>query len=424
VVACGVLIQYAPALNFSGAFNSVRDVWIITIAIITYGVANGCFVTATPQASLNLGLVAEKLGLIGAGLPLGYVLSCLIFGQLLANIPGKYVLMAGASCGAASMYGMSLATTTTACVAAQICYGIACGAFWPFASAWLLDFQREGIARARLLRHYNVAWTSGTAAGMLIGGWTCEQKWVTQTLAGAAVLACVAVLLASTARKTQPARGTVTDGSGKSTASAVARIGFPIFVAACISNLTALVLRGIELNNYAELNKAQGFDAARMGLLSAILMVAQVSAFFISAQYERWLGLRRVYVALAASVVGIALGLAYVESLPVLIALMILHGFVNAIGFQAGLLASTGYFSRARTGTTFHEAVVGFAIMSPLPAGWIVATTEPLANDPHFPLRAPILAAAGVAVLGLVIQLILVGRNTSTRLLLPDSANK
>jgi MFS family permease len=399
----------------------LRDVWTITFVVVVYGVANGAFLTATPQASLNLGLIAEKLGLIGAGLPLGYVLSCLIFGQLFANFPGKYVLMGGALAGSAAMFGMSQATTTTGCVAAQLSYGIACGAFWPFASAWLLDFQKEGIARTKLLRHYNVAWTSGTAAGMLLGGWTCKANWVTETLIGAAILAFGSVLLASTAKKTTPASNAAQAGEGGAPSATLLRVGFPILAAACISNVMALSLRGIELNNYAELNKVLGFDAGRLGLLSATLMVAQLAAFFIGAHYERWLGLRRVYALMGVGVIVVALGLAYTEALPMaaLLVLMVVHGVLNAVCFQAGILAATGYFSRARTGTTFHEAVVGFSTMSPLPAGWIVASTSPLDSDPHFPLRAPLLAVAAFAVIGMLLQTILIGLCADARHLLP-----
>lgn len=400
----------------------MRNVWLLTFVVSLFGLANGSFQNATPQACLKLGLPSEAIGLICTGLPVGYALSCLLLGQLLSNLPGKHVLLMGASLAGCSMIAMSSATSTTACVLAQITYGLACGAFWPFASAWMLDFQADGIPRTRILRHYNVAWTSGTALGMLVAGFLCDAGYIFQTLGAAGVLCLLVASLALTVQKTLPAT-LAASGTPQEPAPGIIRLGLPILLAACLGNLMTLSLRGVILNNYAELNNFEGFDARRLGLLSAASLGGQLTAFFIGAYYEAWLGLRRVYAMMAALLVVISLGYAYSTELSVLLVLAVVHGFVNALAFQAGLLAATSYFARPRTGTTVHEAVVGLATMSPLPAGWIVAAMKNSGADPRDALRAPLIATAIFAVAGLLVQQILISLRHRERHLLPRVKN-
>jgi len=399
----------------------VRNVWLLTFVVSLFGLANGGFQNATPQACLKLGLPSEAIGLICTGLPVGYALSCLLLGQLLSNLPGKYVLIMGASVAGLGMLAMSSATSTTGCVLAQIMYGLACGAFWPFASAWMLDFQTDGISRTRILRHYNVAWTSGTALGMLVAGFLCDAGFVFKTLAGSGILCLCVATLALTVKKTIPGHVVASGLPASSEAPSVAlRIGLPILLAACLANLMTLSLRGVILNNYAELNNHQGFDAGRLGVLSAASLSGQLTAFFIGAYYESWLGLRRVYTAMAALLVVISLGYAYRDELSILLVLAVVHGFVNALAFQGAILAATSYFIRPRTGTTVHEAIVGIATMSPLPAGWIVAAMKNSGAETGDALRAPLIATAVFAVVGLAMQQVLISLRHRERHLLPS----
>lgn len=397
----------------------MRNVWLLTFVVSLFGLANGGFQNATPQACLKLGLPSEAIGMICTGLPVGYAISCLLLGQLLSNLPGKYVLIMGASVAGLGMLAMSSATSTVACVLAQLMYGLACGAFWPFASAWMLDFQTDGIARTRILRHYNVAWTSGTALGMLVSGYLCDAGFVFKTLAGSGILCLCVAVLATTVKKTMPSHIAANALPEIPKQTSVLRLGLPILLAACLGNLMTLSLRGVILNNYAELNKFNEFDAGRLGLLSAVSLGGQLTAFFVGAYYEAWLGLRRVYTCMAVLLVVIALGYAYRTELSVLIVLGVVHGFVNALAFQCSILAATSYFSRPRTGTTVHEATVGLATMSPLPAGWIVAAMKESGAETGDALRSPLIATVVFAVAGLAIQQFLISLRKSERQLLP-----
>ena len=343
---------------------------MITGVVALYGLANGLLLNATPQISLALNLSSRELGLIGAGIPMGYALSCLICGQIFARIPGKYVLLCGLSVAAVSLIVMSTARGAGLCVAAQIGFGLGSGAFWPFASAWLLDFQAEGIAKTRLLRHYNVAWTSATAAGMFAGGVLCQHLYIREAIYAAIACVGLAFALAFAPKATPP--GHIDEGGSEAGGQALPRLGFGILLAAILVNLAALGTRTVILTNYAELNSVAGFGADRMGLIAGTSLVAQLGAFTVGALYERWLGMRRIYIAMGLGLLCVNLIFAFSTELPLLLGAVMIHGFVLALAFQSGLLAAMHFFSSPRTGTTFHEAVVGAAGLSPLLGGVLV----------------------------------------------------
>ena len=157
---------------------ALKHVWIITAVVAIYGIVNGFLINATPQICLALELNSGQLGMIGAGIPIGYAVSCLTFGRLFSGIPSKYVMFGGATTSLLALMLMSSANSAGICILAQVTYGLGSGAFWPFASAWLLDFQTEEITRTRLLRFYNVSWTAGTASGMFFSGLLCGAGYI------------------------------------------------------------------------------------------------------------------------------------------------------------------------------------------------------------------------------------------------------
>jgi len=397
---------------------ALKNVWIVSAIVVLYGLGNGLLLIATPQAGLSLQLGSDHIGMIAAGLPIGYAISCLLCGRLFRAVPGKYVLMGGLLGGALSMLGMSQARTAWGCVASQLGFGLASGAFWPFASAWLLDFETPSISRARLLRHYNVGWTSGTAAGMLIAGWICRKGYIFETiLAGGAVIASI-FFLAMVPPANPPLRNARGADGVPHSALHITKM---LLLAAVLANLSALGTRTLILNTYAELNKAYDFGAERMGYFAAAPLIAQLVTFSAGSFYERWLGMRRVYVLMAVALVAINLIFAWERSFPVLLGAVILHGVVLALAFQSGMLAATSFFSSPRAGTTFHETVIGMAGTAPLAAGMLVNDLKGRGYETIEALQAPFLFMSGAAVIYLVAQMILIS-GASERALLSGKA--
>ncbi|HEY3319563.1 MAG TPA: MFS transporter [Planctomycetota bacterium] len=402
----------------------MKHVWFITAVVFFYGLGNGVLLNATPQAVLHLQLSSSQLGLIGMGIPLGYALSCVLCGQLFAGVVGKRVLMAGTAIAICASLVMAQARTASACVAAQLVFGVASGAFWPFASAWLLDFQAEGISKTRLLRHYNASWTPATAFGMLLSGQLCERGWIFDAFYVGAGLLAMAFVLASIPKATQPGQSFESSPGETAGATRGERLGLAIVLAGALANLVALGARGIVINNFAELNRFIGGGAQRMGLIAAASLASQFVMFSIGGYYERWLGLRRIYFVMAGGLCVVNLGFAYATSTPLLIASAALHGAVLALAFQTGIIAAIRHFSSPRIGTTFHEAIVGLGGTAPIVAGVLVTVLRHSGAEEHAALRAPFLLFLCLTVLVLAVQLCLIATRTHQRTLLPSEGCK
>jgi len=414
----------------------LRNVWILTAVIVFFGFVNGLLINVTPQDALALGFSSADIGKVGFGLPLGYAASCLLLWRLSGRLRGKHVLLCGILGALAAMVLMALGRTVSVCTAAQVLFGLASGAFWPFASAWLLEFQSEGLGKPRLLRHYNVGWTSGSSTGLFLAGVLCRNGLIQETLyGGAAVLAAVFVAAScARAKDDAPPPAPSREGRGNTNGPPPARaggtpalprgstsaIGLPLLVAAASVNMAALGTRAIIVCNYPELNEKLGFQADRMGILTALMLLSQLAAFGLGSVYEPWLGLRRLYVFMAGALLAINLAFGCTSSLAILVPAVLLQGLVLAVAFQTGMFAATSYFSVPRTGTTFHEATVGLAGVTMLGAGQVVAYLEGAGIGPISALRAPFLLMCGVIVLLLALQLVLVSLRGHQRILWPS----
>ena len=392
----------------------MKHVWTITLVVALYGVAIGAILVGVPQAALAVGLGSGAIGLVGSSGALGYVVGCLAFGQWLRGVPVKRVLLGGTALTILGTIGFSEFRSTTTLAACQFGVGVAGGAFWPFASAWLLEFQSEGIARTRLLRHYNVAWTVGTAAGMYAMGLLCRSGLIFESFLGAAGLLAGDFALGLVPRSPRPAPAPE-EGP---LAPPAPRVGIPLFVAAILANVVAVGTRSMILVNYPELNKTLGCGADRMGLVTGLSVLAMMAAFGLGAAYESWLGLRRVYTLLAATLVATLLTFAYATPLVMLLAGAVASGLVNAVTFQGSILAATGHFAAApRRGTTLHEAMIGLGGLFPMAGGALASFLKARGTGPIDALRAPFLSLAALVVVALVVQFLLASGRPSRRLL-------
>lgn len=400
----------------------MRHVWILTFVVVLYAVANGMVCVAAPQACLKENLGSGTLGLQGAAGALGYAVGCLVFGSLFRRAPGKYVLLGGVSATLLSILGLAASRTTPAFAASQFGIGLSGGAVWPFASAWLLDFQSEGIARTRLLRHYNLAWTNGSALGLFLTGLLCAKKLILESMLAGAALLGVVFVLAWIPRTTQPAAA---DDGPSAAKGRPARVGLPLLLAAIAANVVSVATRSLTANNYPELNAFLGFEADRMGFFTALPVLVQMLAFGFGSVYEPWLGLRRIYVFMAAALAAILLTFAYAASLFPLLAAAALSGLVSALAFQGSIVAATGRFAASpRLGTTLHEAMIGVGGVSSLAAGGFVSALKDRGAAPLDALRAPYLVLAGIAVASLAGQVLLVSRRGGSRNLLPPASSE
>jgi MFS family permease len=371
-------------------------------------------------AALQYGASSEQLGLLGACSPIGYTISCLIFGRLFQGLPGKYVAMSGTLGAIIAAVLMWHTRSVPVLCGALLLYGLSGGAFWPFTSAWMFDFAGPDLSRTRILRYYNVGWTSGTSLGFFLAGVGTRVLGPEYVFLGAAICMAGALVLEELTPVTH--HGLQPAAADAASIASRPRVAVALLIAAVIANFFALASRAIVLVNYAELNKYLGFSEDRMGYYFGCILIAQMFSFLFGHVYEPLLGLRRLYVALALSMIAICAAFIYCDSLAVLITASLLSGIVAAVAFQCCIIAATECFSTARAGTTFHEAVVGAGGLAPIPAGLLVQYLKQQNSETLTALRAPFFMLAALIALGLLLQLMLVSRRSSQRVLLPGAA--
>ena len=378
----------------------MTQLYLLSAVVTLYGLANGLIQVTTPQAALYLGLSSQDLGATAAGMPFGYALGCLVLGRVTRGISAKWVLLSGVLISLAAFLVMAILKSKTGCMVSMAMFGLAGGAFWPFASAWMLDFQSLEIPKSRILKFYNLGWTSGTASGLFLGGLLCKQGYYFETIWCGAALIIVVLVLALIPKATHHAASP----SSETIALQARKVTLAALLAAVSCNMLALATRAIVLNNYAELNELYDKKGDVIGRYIAASVFCQLLTFFFSSKYEKYLGFKRTYFILAALLVTANLCFAYVKEEGVLLLCAAVLGIVLAVAFQACIFASTGFFHSARSGTTFHEAMVGVGQTYTLFAGVLIEQGKHAHWSSLDALRLPFIVLASLVTLAFCFQ--------------------
>lgn len=355
-----------------------------------------------------MGLSSFELGLVGAFNPAGYAVACILCALLLARVPVKRVLISGALLAVGVHCWIATSRSGTGLIYGHLLFGIASAGVWPFCSAWMLDLESPAISKPKILRYYNVAWTAGTATGMLSGGMICDRGLIFETFyfsAGVALsVAIVAVFTAPTRHRESSALEAGPESAPVHPADRK-RVSIAELIAAMLFNLAAIGTKLLVFVNYVELNEVNGGGAGRMGIFLAAGQLSQLAAFGLGRFYEPHLGTRRLYALGAALMVGVCAAFALSSQMWILIPAVGAAGFVLAMAFQTAMFAFTARASSPRKGTVMVEALIGFAGLAPLAAGFLTdrmkAAGAPLVDA----LRAPFYAAMALIVLGLLVQM-------------------
>jgi MFS family permease len=287
-----------------------------------------------------------------------------------------------------------------------------------------LDFQSTSIPRVRLLRHYNVSWTGGTAAGMYAGGLLCEHGWVFETFVLGAICAGMVFLIAAVTREAHAPKVEPFSLFSKNAPAAGrqnSHVALTMLIAAALFNLCAIGTKIIISANYAELNQKLGQDSGRWGLLIATGTLAQLAAFGVSKWFEPWLGLRRVYLAGAVTLVAVNLAFSRLTFLPVLLVAEAALGFALAVSFQCSILAFIARSATPRHGTTLFETTIGLSGLAALAAGKLSQYLKDSGTNTLEALRAPFYAAMAFIALALAVQWFLVPADRARRHLACDA---
>lgn len=386
-----------------------------------FGFSTGLVNSAAPQAARALLLSSSQLGFVGAGVPVGYALSCVLCGMFLNSFAVKRVMLCGIAGAIASLLWMAVTRDAYSLIGAQLAYGMFSGAFWPFCSAWMLDFESPAISNTRILRHYNVSWTAGTAMGMYCGGLLCQRGAIFPAFQAAACFAATAWVVSALSPAALRHRETSSLESSPESApvrqASARRASAGELAAAATFNLSAIGTKLLIAVNFVEMNEKIGGGAGRMGVLMAAATLSQLIAFGAGRIYEPHLGTRRVYVCGAALLLAANFAFARCDSTWILLPATIAVGFVLAVGFQAAMIAFTSRARIPRNGTALAESLVGFSGLAPLAGGFLTDQLKSSGLPLLDTLRAPFYAAIALIALALVTQLLLVSANKNRRLL-------
>ena len=348
-----------------------------------------------PLLANRMGATYDDLGFIGAIGAAVYAACCLVSGRLADRIGYRRMLVAS-SLGMVLIYVAYLSVERVlhlGLLAAAT--GIVLSFHWPTALAWL----GQGADRQRLLRAlgmFNVAWSLGFLIGPSAGGHLFSVDWRFPFAVAAAGCALVVAgqLLVRVRRSpladVAPAVAETTRQNGR------------FLPVAWVANFCSFYAAGTVRALFPKYASDLGLGAGLVGDLFALIGLAQVACFFLIARTDRWqFRLWPITTAQVLGVVGLLL-LAFGRH-PVPFALgLVCHGVLVGVTFTSSIFYSLHVEGSAGRRAGIHEAIVGSGfLLGPL-AGGLVAD--------HVGPSAPYIAASGVVILGLLLQVVLLKR--------------
>jgi MFS family permease len=285
--------------------------------------------------------------------------------------------------------------------------GLTLAFFWPAVQATLADVAQRGTVAGNL-GWFNIAWSTGKATGFLVGGFLLAGLGFGALFATAALaLVGVAVLVATLPQRTQGSTSSVSNPADADTARAPARTR-RFRLAAWIGNSIAFGVGAVLNTHYPEWLEEIGHDEALFGSYLGFIFAAQTLTFAALTRFSGWryrlspLILSQVPLIIVLVVlprlthpalilatapwVGLGLGMSYFDSI-----FYSLHAPVGR-GRNAGV----------------HEALLGVGTMIlPVLGGWVANRSG------H--LEAPYLVAAGIGLVALVAQAVILGSGGRSR---------
>jgi DHA1 family multidrug resistance protein-like MFS transporter len=172
--------------------SPLRDLLIITIAILTWGLGESLFLPFNPIYLAQLGADPVRIGLITGAAGVAMTVAHLPAGYLADRFGRRPVLISGWVIGVIATWIMALATTLPVFVAGMLLYGTTIFIVAPLNS--YLTVARGNLSVGRVLTLVSIGYNLGAIAGPWLGGRIAELLGLRQTYAIASW-----IFLASTA---------------------------------------------------------------------------------------------------------------------------------------------------------------------------------------------------------------------------------
>jgi MFS family permease len=337
---------------------------------------------ALPFRALELGAGPVALGLLPTLYAGAYMLSAATAGRLSDRYARLFLARLGCILFVGGVGILASAPSLPALFAAIPALGISLGLFWSPLQAALSDRAApEHLPRA--LATFNVSWSLGKGAGLLLGGLLTDAM-------GARGALLVGALPALVAAFALPIGAEIVRGSGQPPRPVDPRSLVPLRIA-WLTNALAFGLVGVVNVHAPSFLLDRGSGASEFGILTGSIFAVQTVTFL--ALSVRSPGRRAPFLALPLALAAVAI-LVGAPTFPIRLLAAIPFGIATGVAYEASLRASLARGEGRGKAAGLHESLLGAGSTSiPLLGGLAAAWSGSLA--------APFALAAACLVIGL-----------------------
>lgn len=340
-----------------------------------------------PLLALRLGATYDDLGAIGAVSSLVYALACLVSGRLSERLGYRRSMALASAAVALSVACYPRATRVLHLIALYTVTWVCLSCYWPALQAWL----GSGKGRRNLLRdlgRFNISWALGILVGPAAGGslYAMDLDWPFLIAAGAIGALSLAISLL---RFQGPSPAPTPEAPPEDAASDhFLRIAW-------VANFATFFATGTVRSLFPKFASDLGIAPGPLGLLMALIGLAQVVTFFFVARTDRWqFRLSPLVISQVAGAAGL-LTLTFGASPGVLAVGLLAQGALTGVTFTASIFYSLFVRNPGSRRTGLHEAVVGGGFfLGPLLGGIAAEHLGP--RSPYLLCACAILLAVGL----------------------------
>lgn len=387
-------------------FGWRQRLFSLYVPVLLNATSAGSLALVIPFEVHRLGGSAAVIGAAGGIFMSAYVLALLLLGSRVDPFDPRTLVLVGLTLTAATVLIMRFAPNVIILLAANVCYGMLAGLFWPPIMGWISS-GHEGPRLNRRLSLFNMSWSTGMIIGPPIGGYLYEFEpalpfYVCTACLIAAILVVAVIRSPVTGQTIEVAVNA--NGDGADVGAERNDVFRPM---ARIAHLLSYVAVGVFRYQVPSLALVLGISAARFGRVLMCLSISMAATFYLLGRTQRWhYRLGAFFVAQIVLILTV-LALLVVERWWEMAACMLIGGACVGVTYSSDLFYGvSGGVRRARRMAT-HELIlsVGFVIGS-FGGGWITD---------HVSLRATYPICAALLLAGLVAQAVVYAQRTRSQ---------
>ena len=348
----------------------------------------------------DMGASPFLLGMLGFSWGLSFAVGCPVVGRWADRHDRRILLLAGGSLFTATIWLYQWCQNPWHLFALNFLAGTACALFWPVFETLLHDASSASRTQERM-GLFNIGWTCGVATGTAAGGFL--KEWGTHpALNFLAVLSFLNLLYLAwrirdlpspTAPAEEPSPAPHQD------VPAPRRIGY-LYIA-WIANFSLFFTGGATSQMFPKLARELAFPDGDIGLLLALITVAQGISFLILTRTTRWHYRMAPLLAFQAlSVVGVGCLIAAHGPAGFAVGLVCI-GLGRGMSYTASLYYALSAGSERGAQIGLHEMLIGAAFVLGPFLGGLAAQIQGHWLPLTVALRAPFELAAVVTLGGI-----------------------